>query len=208
MAKKCPDGVICIENITLFFLLSIMILIYLYFSFSNNYKKQKIIINYNNEKLEENKVNRTSDTFNSNSFFNSLPNNEDVLLNPYTPPLKNDMYHTNINPVKGMPINIATQGYEGNYRQVGILTRINGEETILPLLGRPLITNRDKWQYYCMNDKNNAIKLPISNAGKSCTSEYGCDSLYNGDTVYVEGYNDAFKVTMYENNTLRYIPHI
>jgi hypothetical protein len=188
-----------------------MILIYLYFSFSNNYKKQKIIINYNNGKLDKNKVNKVNeinDLFNLNSYSNSISNNEDVLLNPYTPPLKNDMYNTNINHLKGMPINIATQGYEGNYRQIGILTRINGEETMLPLLGRPLITNRDKWQYYCMNDKNNAIKLPISSNGKSCTSEYGCDSLYNGDTVYVEGYNDAFKVTMYENNTMRYIPHL
>ena len=24
-------------------------------------------------------------------------------------------------------------------------------------------------------------------------------NLYNGDTVYVEGYNDTFNVTMYEN---------
>ena len=56
------------------------------------------------------------------------------------------------------------------------------------------------------NLKNQAIKLPVTNAGRSCTSEYGCDNLYNGDTVYVEGYNDAFKVTMYDNNTIRYIP--
>ena len=27
-----------------------------------------------------------------------------------------------------------------------------------------------------------------------------------GDTVYVEGYNDAFNVTIYENSQLRYIP--
>ena len=39
------------------------------------------------------------------------------------------------------------------------------------------------------------IKLPVVNRGKSCTGEYGCDNLQNGDTVYVEGYNDAFKAT-------------
>ena len=79
-------------------------------------------------------------------------------------------------------------------------------ERISSLMGRPLITNRDKWNYYTMTDKNNMIKLPITQR-KSGTSEYGCDSLYNGDTAY-EGYNDAFKVTVYENNTMQYIPLI
>ena len=59
-----------------------------------------------------------------------------------------------------------------------------------------------------MSDRNNNIKLPISQNGKSCTNEYGCNSLCSGDIVYVEGYNDAFKVTIYENNIPRYIPYI
>ena len=79
-------------------------------------------------------------------------------------------------------------------------------DLILPLMGRPLIANRDKWNFYSMSDQNHSIKLPISHNGKSCTNEYGCDNLYNGDIVYVEGYNDAFKVTMYENEGLSYIP--
>ena len=59
-----------------------------------------------------------------------------------------------------------------------------------------------------MNDKNNAIKLPVSFQGKSCTNEYGCNSLNNGDTIYVEGYQDVFRATMYENNTMQYIPFL
>jgi len=74
-------------------------------------------------------------------------------------------------------------------------------------MGRPLFTNRDKWQYYTLSEPNN-IKLPVVKNGKSCTNEYGCDNLYNGDTIYVEGYNDAFKVTVYDNDTIRYIPAI
>ena len=27
---------------------------------------------------------------------------------------------------------------------------------------------------------------------------------YNGDTVYVKGYNDTFKITIYENNNIIY----
>ena len=57
-----------------------------------------------------------------------------------------------------------------------------------------------------MSDQNNSIKLPISQNGKSCTSEYGCNQLYNGDTVYVEGINKSNLVTIYDNNTIQYIP--
>ena len=85
---------------------------------------------------------------------------------------------------------------------------MNGQEMILPLLGKPLFSNRDKWNFYTMSDKNNMIKLPVTHKGKSCTNEYGCDNLYNGDTVYVEGYNDAFKVTVYDNQVMKYLPFL
>ena len=34
------------------------------------------------------------------------------------------------------------------------------------------------------------------------------DCINNGDMVYVEGYNDTFKVTVYENSRFNYIPYI
>ena len=128
----------------------------------------------------------------------------DVLENPYVPPLRDDRYHDAVIPV---PINVRTQGplINANYRQVGLLTRVNGKETMLPLMGRPLQKNRDKWQFYTMSDKNNSVKLPISFRKKSCTSEYGCDNIYNGDTVYVEGYKDAFRATIYDNAVMEYL---
>ena len=131
------------------------------------------------------------------------------MFNPLVPPLKDAVFYPkNSSDPRGIPININTRGFDTSYKQVGVLTRINGKETILPLMGRPLHANHSKWQYYTMTDKSNAIKLPISYNGKSCTSDYGCNDLYNGDTVYVEGYKDAFKVTMYENNAPSYIPYL
>lgn len=128
----------------------------------------------------------------------------DVLENPYVPPLRDDRYHNAVIPI---PINVRTQGppVNVNYRQVGLLTRVNGKETMLPLMGRPLQKNRDKWQFYTMSDKNNSVKLPISFRKKSCTSEYGCDNIYNGDSVYVEGYKDAFRATIYDNAVMEYL---
>jgi hypothetical protein len=139
-----------------------------------------------------------------NNGYNS--NKNDILLNPYSQPLRDD--RPLLNETKGLPINIKTQGYDAEYRQIGILTRTNGDETILPLMGRPLITNRDKWQFYTINDQNNSVKLPIVYKNKSCTCEYGCDNLYDNDVVKVKGYNDDFKVSVYDNNTLSYIPFI
>ena len=133
--------------------------------------------------------------------------NNDILQNPYAAPLKDDRVFNTSNFNK-IPINIKTQSINANYRQIGILTRVNGGDTILPLMGKPLIRNRDKWNFYTMNDKNNMIKLPITFKNKNCSSTNGCDNIYNGDTVYVEGYNDVFKATIYENNVLEYIPYL
>ena len=111
------------------------------------------------------------------------------------------------------PVNIRTSTANTPYRQIGILTKSirNGDEPlILPLFGRSLMNGRDKWQYYTVANSSGVTfnaKLPISVNGRSCTSEYGCDSISNGDVVYVEGYNDTFRATIYENATLNYIPY-
>ena len=200
--KKCPPGVICVENVTILFVLIIVGGVFLYLKM-NSFK-----YNQNNKIIVKENGNASGIFPRASYSFSNLEN--DVLMNPYNAPLKDDRVNpvNNLDP-RGVPINIPTQSVNASYRQVGILTRLNGDgENILPLMGKPLFTNRDKWNYYTMTDKNNMIKLPITHKGRSCTSEYGCDSMYNGDTVYVEGYNDAFKVTMYENNTMQYIPHL
>ena len=166
--------------------------------------------------------------------------NQDVLLNPYVPPLRDNSVGAT-RPVYdirggvetihyggldggggggggalGVRVNVPTRSVDTTYRQVGILTRSGSggggsgntasQETILPLIGRPLFTNRDKWQFYTLSDKNNAIKLPITVNGKSGTNEYGCNNVSTGDIVYVEGYNDSFRVTAYDSASLRYLP--
>lgn len=138
----------------------------------------------------------------------------DVLMNPYAPPLKDDRYmvpEVSRVPPGSMPINVSTNvgAVDTTYRQLGLLTpTAGGDGKILSLMGRPLFVNRNKYQYYTMSDQHNSVKLPVVRNGKSCTNEYGCDEIYNGDTVYVQGYNQAFKVTMYDNDTIKYLPYI
>jgi hypothetical protein len=136
----------------------------------------------------------------------SWPNfNQDPLLNPYTPPLRDESYFHSM-----IPINISTNpgAIDTNYRQLGILTPLNGtsKDNILPLMGKPLYTNRNKWQYYSTSNQHNNVKLPLIKNGKSCTNEYGCDQLFSGDVVDVEGVNERYKVTMYDNATMKYLP--
>ena len=161
----------------------------------------------------------------------------DPFNDPYAPPLKNDgMYmRSDSTDIRGLPmipatcnsgmcggggapINMRTRGYSPEYSQIGILTRERKDRTedtsfrdnmILPLFGRRAVNGRDKYQYYSMSNTGSVnTKLPVKIRGKSCVGEYGCDELNNGDTAYVEGYNDSFHATVYENNTFSYIPSL
>lgn len=203
--KKCPPGVICVENVS-FCLLCIILLVigfFIYMNFKNN-------TNNTNNITFENKR--------DGLFSNFLPSwpytniQKDVLLNPYDAPYKDERYFVQNIPVNAVPINISTNvgAVDTTYRQMGIMTPLNGvsKDNILPLMGRPLFTNRDKWQYYTISNQHNNVKLPISFKGRSALNDYGVDKIYNGDTIYVEGYNDAFKVTIYENDTIKYLPFI
>lgn len=203
MAKYCPPGVLCIENMTLFMVIVIIVLVvYIITQRMPSIKKENVNI------VEERVVVDPGVYTRPRTLGGYTNTPEDVLLNPYAPPLRDQRVVMSNDVRGGIPINIATQSVDTNYRQVGLLTRLNGPQTILPLMGRPLFTNRDKWNFYTQSDQNNSVKLPITFKGKSCTNEYGCDDMYNGDTVYVEGYNDAFKVTMYDNAQAKYLPFI
>ena len=209
-SKKCPPGVFCIENTTILFVL-IITAIFLYVMTQSVYK----IALVNNTK--NNNSHFLEHPFNDRFHHNVMPklgarlsnHPRDTLSNPYLPPMRDGNYFPkDSSDPRGIPINVPTRGPRTEWRQVGILTRENGEETILPLMGRPLYSNRQKWQFYTMSDKNNSVKLPISKNGRSCSADLGCDEIFNGDTVYIEGYNDSFKATIYENNVPEYIPFL
>ncbi len=193
---KCPPGIICVENASMFFFI-ICLMIFCYFIYNTNSRtniKQKIEVSSN---TNENPTNRPG-------LFNWFQQT-DTLLDPYAPPLRDERYQQTL-----VPINVSTNigAVDTNYRQVGILTPQNqsSKDSILPLMGRPLFVNRDKWNYYTISNQHNNVKLPVSKGGRSCTNEYGCDKIYNGDTVYLEGVNEAYNVTVYDNDTIRYLP--
>ncbi len=170
MGKKCIPGVICIENMTLFVLILIL-------GFSVYVYSKSQLLPPSHPPPPSHVLIQTQ----------PIPVMNNVLDDPYVPPLKNPNRRV-------------------EYSQMGILTK---NEMILPLMGRRHMNGRDKWQYYTISNTGNLnTKLPVSVKGKSCTSEYGCDEIMNGDTIYVEGYNDTFKSTIYENSMFSYIPYL
>ncbi len=204
MPKRCPPGVLCIENVTIVFICIIFAVICLWLYYINKGVTQGSGAGINNIMVMPSR--------NGGDVSSGTGHGNDVFFDIYKAPLRDDRHFTGGGgDIRGdMPINVSTQGTDDSkYRQVGILTRLNGnDETILPLMGRPLFTRRDKWNFYTLNDKNNMIKLPVTVKGRSGTDEHGCDNVYNGDSVYVEGYNGAFKVTAYDNQVMRYLPSL
>ena len=207
MPKKCPPGVICLENMTLVVTLFI-IAIALYLGYPHvrqiaaSYHSQNASNSSQNSSFMFNMPGRNMCEDPVSSHYEMLmkpghgytTNPQDVLMNPYVPPVNmanhpsasTPMSHPYVPPGR-MPVNVSTNvGHRStSYTQVGILTPTGGSEKILALMGRQLHTSRQKWQYYTISDNNNSVKLPIIKNGRSCTNEYGCDELNNGDTVYV-----------------------
>jgi hypothetical protein len=207
--KKCLPGVICIENVSMM-MFAICFFIITYFIY-NSFNGRNIIFNNNNTQ-------KKNDVW-ARGLIPSCPYTnfvaQDPLLNPYAPPIRDERYFIpgfNGIPPGALPINVSTNigAVDTTYRQLGILTPLNGssKDNIVPLMGRPLFTNRDKWQYYSTSNQNNNVKLPVSRSGRSCTNEYGCDKLYTGDTVYIDGANETYRVTVYDNNVIKYLPFV
>lgn len=213
--KKCPPGVICIENVTMFFIV-ILILVVGYISYTQIFKKsdkkrENIIIQ---NQIPPSNQGPGRGLFASPGYsFSNLAG--DVLMNPYEPPLKDEIY-----PVPGLPfippgrvpINVPTNigAIDVVYRQYGILKPVRGstKDNILPLMGRPVNTSRQKFQYYTISNQHNNVKLPIIVRGRSGTTEYGVNELFSGERVLVEGDRTPYEVTIYENDSIRYIPYL
>lgn len=211
--KRCPPGVLCVENITLFLMMIIFLvlgyLVYINIKENKNGAKGETI-NIEQNVQEPRGLSTLFGLIPSYPYTN-LPN--DVLLNPYSAPYRDERYFMpELASRNAVPINVSTNigSVDTTYRQLGMLTPLNGtsKDNILPLMGRPLFTGRDKWQYYTISNQHNNIKLPISFKGKSALTDYGVDKIFSSDTVYVEGYNDAFKATVYENDTIKYLPFL
>ncbi len=201
-ASKCPPGTFCIETYTLLLSITLIgILLYLVYQHCNVSQISKtssslllsspssIIHHHNNlaPHIHHEKPRSSYDLLrpimDPRISYNQTPN--DTLMNPYSPPLQYNQPH--------------------NYRQVGYLKNETHSTKMFPIFAKPIHTRRDKWYYYTIYDN---IKLPIYSNGRKCSSEHGCDSLMNGDQIFLENMNEPYVVYLYDNYTLTYDPSI
>jgi hypothetical protein len=191
--KKCGHGYIILFLVVVF--------VAIFFLFYHNSDT-----NTNTNAARETNFNTTiqMDMNMKNPYYRS----PDIIRNPYDAPLKDDRYDLNSSMPHAVPINVSTIAVDTEYRQLGILTPLQGssKDNILPLMGRPLYIRRSKFNYYTISNQHNNVKLPITVKGRSALSDTGVDELFSGDSVYVEGNNEAFKVTIYENSVQKYLP--
>ena len=138
---------------------------------------------------------------------------QERLINPLLPPERSYVLTNGAGiPVYKNSINVTTRGITGAFQQIGLLYKkdpsgdTNNDGNILPLFGRPTNTNRDKWYYYTTSDKFHSLKIPLKIKGRLCNDEWGCNELYDDDTVEVGPYNGQFKVQIYGYDSPKYLP--
>lgn len=112
-----------------------------------------------------------------------------------------------------LPINTQSRGYPGAFQQMGALTAPGGTETsgsptrtILPLFGRPIDPNRNRWNYYTRTDGINPVQVPLQFKRRNCEDDNGCDEITDGDSVGVPILGQSYIATTYRYSTPRYIP--
>ena len=130
--------------------------------------------------------------------------------NPFLPPERSTPFTSPIG-LKvdgiGVPINVPTRGYAGEFQQVGMLSNEKNDK-VLALYGRMTYPGSGKWFYFTSTDKFHQVKIPVKNKSRDCTGEYGCEEIYSDDKVDVPNYGGEFKATIYSLDTPKYIPYL
>ena len=123
MPKRCPPGVICIENCTLLFIVIAILLGY--YAYQQNYASRAMQHGQYSNK-EKHFIYTAMPGPISAPLVDQMPqhmfDNRDVLRDPYAPPLRDTrVFPKNSSDprgVPGIPINVATQSFDTSSSQV------------------------------------------------------------------------------------------
>lgn len=112
-----------------------------------------------------------------------------------------------------LPVNTQTRGVPDAFQQVGLLTAPGGTSTsgsptrtILPLFGRTIDSNRNRWNYYTRTDGMNPVQVPVQFKRRNCDDDNGCDEISEGDSIGVPVMGQSFTANVYRYSTPRYLP--
>lgn len=188
--KKCPPGVICLENITIVLIL-IVTAIVCWLIYTNMQRRPAFAY-------------------------------DPIGAQPSGPPMNPigfaDMAAFGPDSRNGWPVNVSTRPMSigsGEFADCGVLLPNSDGGDVLPLLGRQL-PNRQKWQYYCISNQRNGVRLQLyvgdngngrrGHGNRNAMQENGVDEIYDGDKVTVQG-KGPYRVQMYDN-AVAYLPYL
>lgn len=107
------------------------------------------------------------------------------------------------------PFYYPTRGVPQSYQQYGVLIgeerRHRGEQTILPLIGRQTYPGSSRYHYYTSTNGYHPMKLPVVHKKRTCNDSTGCEEIFSGNLVSVNGYDYDFKADIYPSPDLQYI---
>ena len=102
-----------------------------------------------------------------------------------------------------LPFNIPTQGLPESFQSVGI---INVGDQVLPLYGRRTTGGSDRWNYYTRTDSYNPVPLPVKFQKRNCMDDVGCQEIFSGEDIKIDGLKKEGKTDIYQFNGPKYIP--
>ena len=104
--------------------------------------------------------------------------------------------------VSSPEINVRTRGPEMNYQQQGLLYKEADDESSGPkhlmLYGRQKYPGSSQWEYMTKDKSLDDIKIPLNDQK---------NELMDDDTIDVKGFGSGYKVDLYPNQELRYLPY-
>ena len=129
------------------------------------------------------------------------------IINPLEPPERSNPYRPDR---FGMPVNIPSRGLASGFQQVGALFEEDAgkDPRILPLFGEITYPGSRMWRYYTGTDQFPTVKLGVSYRNRDCMDDTGCEEIYDGQTVKVDGYECDWRAKIYKLDRPRYNPYI
>jgi hypothetical protein len=130
------------------------------------------------------------------------------IIDPLEPPERSNPYRPDR---FGMPVNIPTRGLSSGFQQVGVLFEEGASDDrrrILPLFGEITYPGSRMWRYYTGSDSHPPVKLGVKYQNRECMDDTGCEEIYEGQTVKVDGYDCDWRAKIYKLDRPRYNPYI